>query len=284
MQRVHVIGVIGQGYVGKNYADALEDRGHQVIRYALEPEYVGNKHKIKDADLAIIAVPTPSVDGVFIDTHVRDALTICREGQIVVIKSTVQKGKTNELQRDHPHLVIIHSPEFLRESFAREDVERPTRSVFGIPVDSERHRQAAKFAEEIFPKHEGTHVMHVSAVDAEFIKYTHNTMGMMMVVYTNVLYDLASAHGVNWDSVKDAILHNPWFPEKYLDPVHKHGRGAGGHCFIKDFAAMLESYQQHVGDKEGVELLQAIARKNAKLLIDSGKDLDILREVYKEGW
>ena len=33
------IGVIGQGYVGKNYADDLCDRGYEVVRYALEDEY-----------------------------------------------------------------------------------------------------------------------------------------------------------------------------------------------------------------------------------------------------
>ena len=33
------IGVIGQGWIGKNYADDFEKRGYRVVRYALEPAY-----------------------------------------------------------------------------------------------------------------------------------------------------------------------------------------------------------------------------------------------------
>ena len=171
-------------------------------------------------------------------------------------------------------------PAFLREAFAREDVDCPSRNVIGIGADTAAHHAAAAVIEELFPK--AKHTMKVSAVDAEFIKYTHNTMGVMMIVYTNILYDLAQTYGVSWDSVKEAILHNPWFPEKYLDPVHKSGRGAGGRCFIKDFAALVESYEAKLPqDEAGLALLHAIEQKNKQLLIDSNKDLDILRETYR---
>ena len=278
-QKKMTIGFIGQGYVGKNYADNFEDRGFTVVRYSLDPSHAGNKLKIPDTDLVIVAVPTPSLGGAFDDSYVRDALSLLKKGQIVVIKSTVQKGTTAKLQADHAHLTILHVPEFLREAFAREDVDHPSRNIIGLPIDTPAHQDAARIIEEIFPK--AKHTMKVPAVDAEFIKYTHNTMGVMMIVYTNLLYDLARAHGVKWDSVKDAILHNPWFPEKYLDPIHKDGRGAGGSCFIKDFAAMVESYEQRLpDDAEGIALLAAIVKKNNKLLRDTGKSLNVLREVY----
>lgn len=275
------IGFIGQGYVGKNYADNFEARGFNVIRYSLDPEHVSNKNRISEAHLVVIAVPTPTTNGAFDDSLVREALGLLREGQIVVLKSTIQKGTTDKLQQDYRHLVLMHVPEFLREAYAREDVDFPSRNIIGLGGDTEAHHEAAKLVEDIFPK--AKHTMKVPAVDAEFIKYTHNTMGVMMIVYTNILYDLAQAHGVEWSSVKDAILHNPWFPEKYLDPVHKDGRGAGGNCFIKDFAALVESYETRVpDDREGIELLHAIAKKNNRLLRDTGKSIDILNKVYGE--
>ena len=40
------IGFIGQGWIGKNYADDFERRGLEVVRYALEEPYVKNKDKI----------------------------------------------------------------------------------------------------------------------------------------------------------------------------------------------------------------------------------------------
>ena len=42
------IGIIGQGWIGKNYANEFEERGFEVVRYGLEDEYFNNKSKIKD--------------------------------------------------------------------------------------------------------------------------------------------------------------------------------------------------------------------------------------------
>ena len=102
MSKKPVIGVIGQGYVGKNYADNFEERGYKVVRYSLDPIHAVNKAMIPDAGLVIIAVPTPSTNGAFDDSYVRDALSHLKEGQIVVIKSTVQMGTTAKLSGGSP--------------------------------------------------------------------------------------------------------------------------------------------------------------------------------------
>ena len=54
------IGFIGQGWIGKNYADDFEERGFEVVRYGLEPEFAENKDRIKDCDIVFVAVPTPT--------------------------------------------------------------------------------------------------------------------------------------------------------------------------------------------------------------------------------
>jgi UDP-glucose 6-dehydrogenase len=64
-----------------------------------------------------------------------------------------------------------------------------------------------------------------------------------------------------------------------LEPIHKSGRGAGGHCFIKDFAAFKSIYDKS-GDKLGSQLLKALEEKNIELLKESNKDLNILEQVY----
>jgi UDP-N-acetyl-D-mannosaminuronate dehydrogenase len=68
------IGFIGQGWIGKNYADDFESRGFDVVRYSLEDEYVINKGLISGCDVVFIAVPTPTKNGVFDDSIVREAL------------------------------------------------------------------------------------------------------------------------------------------------------------------------------------------------------------------
>ncbi len=40
------IGFIGQGFVGKAYADDFENRGFTTVRYSLEEPYRANKEKM----------------------------------------------------------------------------------------------------------------------------------------------------------------------------------------------------------------------------------------------
>jgi hypothetical protein len=62
--------------------------------------------------------------------------------------------------------------------------------------------------------------------------------------------------------------------------VHKTGRGAGGPCFIKDFAAFAKLYRDTIGKKEGVAFLKAAEKKNIILLAGSNKDMHLLEGVY----
>ena len=65
-----------------------------------------------------------------------------------------------------------------------------------------------------------------------------------------------------------------------MNPMHQKGRGAGGHCFIKDFATFADLYENIVGDQEGVAVLRSLEKKNKALLAATNKDGDILRGVY----
>ena len=272
------VGFIGQGYVGKNYADDFEARGFTTVRYALEEPYRGNKTKIAECDIVFIGVPTPTTSAGCDTSIVKEALGLVGDGKVAVIKSTIPPGTTRALQQECPQIVVLHNPEFLRESYARQDVEHPDRTIIGIPQDSELYRARAQELLTLLPK--APFELVCDSQTAEFIKYTHNTLGYALIVFANVLYDMAQVHGVAWEPVKNSILHNPWYPEKYLDPVHKGGRGAGGTCFVKDFAALRALYEQSVRNPAGLALLEAYEKKNVELLHTSGKDLDLLRGVY----
>jgi UDP-glucose 6-dehydrogenase len=65
-----------------------------------------------------------------------------------------------------------------------------------------------------------------------------------------------------------------------MNPVHQSGRGAGGHCFIKDFKAFSDSYKKETGDELGLKILRSMENKNNDLLVKSGKDIDLLIGVY----
>lgn len=277
------VGFIGQGFIGKNYADDFEERGYPVVRYALEPQYVDNKENIKTCGTVFIAVPTPTTVRGFDDTYVRSALSILGKGTVAVIKSTMSMGATEKLQEDFPHLVVMHSPEFLREQHAAHDARHPERNIVGITRNTKKHRDAATHVLALLPRAPYERV--VSARTAELIKYAGNCFLMTKVVFMNLLYDLAAHEGVAWKELAEVVGADPRIGPSHMQPVHESGhgggakRGAGGHCFIKDFAAFANRYAL-TGDTPGLAVLEAIEAYNVGLLRLSRKDLDLLKGVY----
>jgi len=274
-----LIGFIGQGWIGKNYASDFEKRGYTTVRYALEPEYVGNKERIKECDITIIAVPTPSTPKGFDASIVEDALKLIGKGKIAVIKSTIIPGTTIKFQKKNPGIVLMYSPEFLSESTAAHDAANPFSNIVGIPVDDAAHRKAAKEVLAVLPK--SPFELVCSSTEAEFIKYSHNISGYTQIITFNILYDLAQKLGGNWDVVYSALSVDPYIPNRYSRPVHKTGRGAGGGCFIKDYAAFRWHFEELLPNhKESIDVMRAMERKNIHLLATSKKDLHLLRGVY----
>ena len=58
-----------------------------------------------------------------------------------------------------------------------------------------------------------------------------------------------------------------------MNPVHKGGRGGGGHCFIKGiFPLFVNLYKKYTkDDKTGLAVLLANEEKNIELLVSSKK-------------
>jgi len=135
------IGFIGQGWIGKHYADNFEERGYEVIRYDITTKYKNNKTKLKECDIVFIAVPTPTINQVFDDSILIDAIINTYKNQLVVIKSTIQIGITEKIQKLFKDRYIFHSPEFLRERNAKFDVDYPERSIVGYTKKSKNKSQ-----------------------------------------------------------------------------------------------------------------------------------------------
>ncbi|MEN9920375.1 MAG: UDP-glucose 6-dehydrogenase [Candidatus Parcubacteria bacterium] len=282
------IGFIGQGWIGKHYADDFEARLYEVVRYSLEEPYVQNKSAIADCDIVFIAVPTPTTPDGFSYAAVEEALTLLKSGATAVIKSTLSPGTTNALQEKFPQLFVFHSPEFLREAQAAHDAAHPDRNLIGMPKDTPEFRLRAETILRVLPEAPYSQVM--TAKEAELVKYAGNCFLMTKVLFMNVLYDMTAKSGQSWEGVRSALIHDPRIGESHTQPVHASGhlenketkvfRGAGGHCFIKDFEAFRQYYKSLSGEDEAFALLSAEVAYNNKLLRDSGKDLDLLRGVY----
>jgi len=272
------IGFIGQGWIGKSYADDFENRGHEVIRYSLEEPHIQNKDRIPECEIVFIAVPTPTTQEGFDSRYVRDALTNVGEGKTAVIKSTILPGTTCDLQKRFPNIYLMHSPEFLREKTCKEDAANPDRNIVGIPYESPEYVERAHEVLAVLPRAPYETIM--PATEAELVKYGGNCYLYMRVLFMNMLYDFVKAKGGNWDAVREGLIHDPRIGKSHTEPVNAGGRGAGGHCFIKDFEAFRQMYTESVDDQIGKDFLKNAVYKNIQLLADSGKNIDLLEGVY----
>ena len=272
------IGFIGQGWIGKNYADDFERRGFDVVRYAIEKPYVKNKDAIADCDIVFIAVPTPTTPKGFDFSIVRSILKLIGKGKTAVVKSTLLPGTTEVLQKEYPEIYVVHSPEFLTEMTAAYDAANPLRNIIGLPINNKDFQRKAKEVLTVLPK--ATFELICYSREAEMIKYAGNCFLFTKVVFMNMLFDLSQKLNCDWHTIRDAMVADPRIGKSHMDPLHQSGRGAGGHCFIKDFAAFSRCYEELVADKPGIEALKSFEGKNNDLLIKSNKDLDLLEGVY----
>jgi UDP-glucose 6-dehydrogenase len=292
------IGFIGQGFIGKSYADDFEERGFDVVRYSLDAEYVGNLEKIKECDLVFVAVNAGTKplagekrsDGkqktYFDDSNIKAVIPLTREGAIVVIKSTLQPGMTKSLQAMFPDRVIMHSPEFLTEMTAKDDAKKPLRNIIGITENREELKNIAGQILKLFPVSDYEKV--IDSNTAELIKYGANAFLFTKILFSNLFFEIVEAHGSEWDEVREAIGVDPRIGPHHMDlhlavdpmGVYKR-RGAGRSCFIKDMAALSKLYAEMFGEEsESVKMLRAMEYKNVEVLKKFDRYVDIVESVY----
>jgi len=277
------IGFIGQGWIGKNYADDFEERGYEVIRYSRTQ--TETKDQIAECEIVFIAVPAPTTPEGFDSSIIEEVLHLVGKGKIAVIKCTLPVGTTERLQSMFMDITVMHSPEFLTEVTAAHDARFPDRNIIGVlnADDPILHAKAVKVMRTL-PMAPFQRIVNCEV--AEMIKYAGNCWFVFKVLFINTLYDLCADAGVDYSQVKDGMGGDPRIGFTHLDATHKGGRGAGGHCFIKDFAAYIEMCDKHYGSEGsrefGFAALKALEAYNIDLLKGSGKNLDLLEGVYGE--
>jgi len=255
------IGIVGAGVVG-GAMQAL--CGQDSVIYDTGPGCPQDKDAINDCDVVFVCVPTPmSADGSCDCSIVEDVVSWV-EAPLIILRSTVSPGTTDRLREQHGKSIVFQ-PEYLGETPAHvfSDLSQRTFVVLGgTPEDTSR-------AAEVYQHYYNSMVQFYfcDAVTAEVAKYMENSFYAVKVTFVNEFYDIARAHGVDYNALREVWLADTRISRDHTF-VFPDARGFSGKCLPKDVSAII-----HSSRKQGYEpkFMAATVAINDEFLKSNGK-------------
>jgi len=252
------IGVIGRGFVGGSVEKFLKEKAyHEVLSYDLKDGTdmnIAYERIVKECDVIYVCVPTPmDSEGECYTGIVRKTANVLNfyaefhdKRPIILLKSTMTPGTTEDISQDNKNCVFVTNPEFLTERNAYEDFKNSKYHVFG--TEDEESKELLRYMHKVlWPDSKS---IFVSSTEAELIKYITNTYFSVKVTFANHIYQLCQAMGIDYGHfIKSAIEADPRIEKTHWQVPGPDGLlGFGGSCFPKDLNGMINLFNKNEVD------------------------------------
>lgn len=322
------ISIVGSGYVGLVTGIGFAELGNKVIFVDIDKNkldyinagkppifepgleelmrknrdrYYGTEDYIEailNSQVTFICVGTPSnPDGsinldyvVVASEKIGEALKMKDDFHVVVIKSTVTPGTTEEVVRPILEELsgkkafidfgLVMNPEFLREGSAVNDFFNPDRIVIGVKDDRSKEIMSKLYSHFSCPK------LFVDIKTAEMIKYASNAFLATKISFANEIGNICKKLGIDvYEVFKGVGLDHRINPSFF-----RAGIGFGGSCFPKDIRALIAKARElgedpkilkavlDVNEEQPLRLIQLLKKHIPDL---KGKKIGVLGLAFK---